>query len=155
MKLIGYHPQPQAGVERPGVAAHVDFSFITLTLQDSPGLQVQDPAGAWHPVIPRPGALTVHAGELLELVSGGRYRATPHRVINPSLARTRVSIPLFMNPPLAATLTGTPASALPEAAHVHRVLGPGTAPPALHFGQAEWRRKGLDGWCFRCSPGPG
>jgi hypothetical protein len=39
--------------------------------------------------------------------------------------------------------------------HLHRVLYPDAAPPHLHFGEAEWRRKGLDGWCARCaSPRP-
>jgi isopenicillin N synthase-like dioxygenase len=155
MKLIGYHPQPQAGVERPGVAAHVDFSWLTLTLQDSPGLQVQPPGGAWAAVAPPAGGLTVHVGELLELASGGRYRATPHRVINPSLDHTRVSIPLFMNPPLSAWVPASSAGAsAAETDHVHRVLPPGAPPRSLHFGAAEWRRKGLNAWCFRCAPGP-
>jgi hypothetical protein len=26
------------------------------------------------------------------------------------------------------------------------------APEPLHFGEAEWRRKGLNGWCAKCAP---
>ena len=37
MKLICYHPQLDIGRSRPGVAAHVDFSWITLTLEDDTG----------------------------------------------------------------------------------------------------------------------
>ena len=82
-KLIGYHPQPAARAVRSGVAAHVDFSWLTINLQDSAGLEVRRPDGAWTPVDVRPGAVWVHAGELLEHATRGRYAATPHRVVNP------------------------------------------------------------------------
>jgi isopenicillin N synthase-like dioxygenase len=155
MKLIGYHPQASPAAARPGVAAHVDFSWLTLTMQDSPGLEICTPGGLWETVEVRPRALWVHPGELLQLATRGRYRATPHRVLNRSTERTRVSIPFFLDPPLAAVV---PVLDLPleaddfqQAAHVHRVLDPRTAPAPLHFGEAEWRRKGLDGWCFACA----
>ena len=84
LKLIGYHPQSAAESQRAGVAAHVDFSWLTLTLQDSSGLQVRDPNGKWTDVDTLPGSLWVHPGELLQVASGGAYSATPHRVVNPS-----------------------------------------------------------------------
>jgi isopenicillin N synthase-like dioxygenase len=154
MKLIGYHPQVRGHGHRPGVAAHVDFSWLTLTLQDAPGLEVRGPDGAWVQVEPLPGGLWVHPGELLQFATGGLYQATPHRVINPSLARTRVSIPLFVNPPLGArveVLRPGVAAAAPEE-HVHRVLPPGAATDSFLFGPAEWQRKGLNGWCHACAP---
>jgi isopenicillin N synthase-like dioxygenase len=156
LKLIGYHPQTSAEAQRPGVAAHVDFSWLTLTLQDSPGLDVQSPDGEWKRVEALAGSLWVHPGELLQVASGGAYAATPHRVVNPSLDRTRVSLPLFLNPPL----TGQVAPLVPpssvasrgEPAHVHRVFPSGAAIGPFHFGEAEWSRKGLNGWCYACSP---
>ena len=69
------------------------------------------------------------------------------------------SIPLFLNPPLrglvpifsAGRASGADAPSEP-AEHVHRVLtSDGPAAP-FHFGEAEWRRKGLNGWCATCSP---
>jgi isopenicillin N synthase-like dioxygenase len=159
LKLIGYHPQPAAHVQRPGVAAHVDFSWITLTLQDSPGLQIRRPDGGWASVDPLAGGLWVHTGELLQLASGGAYLATPHRVVNPSVARTRVSLPLFLNPalgdvvgPLAPVAAGASAEDVAGSSHVHRVLDPSAAPRPFHFGEAEWRRKGRNGWCHACAP---
>ena len=159
LKLIGYHPQPTAETQRAGVAAHVDFSWITLTLQDSPGLQVQGTSWDWVQIDPLPGSLWVHAGELLQVASGGAYPATPHKVINPSLDRTRVSLPLFLNPPLTGwvrpLVSGAddiPARGSREASHVHRVLPPGTPLEPFHFGEAEWRRKGCNGWCHACAP---
>jgi isopenicillin N synthase-like dioxygenase len=159
LKLIGYHPQPASNVQRPGVAAHVDFSWITLTLQDSPGLQIRRPGGDWVQVDPLAGALWVHTGELLEVASSGVYTSTPHRVINPSLARTRVSLPLFVNPslsgqvgPLVSIATSTPVKEPTGSPHFHRVLPLGAATHPFHFGEAEWRRKGLNGWCHACAP---
>jgi isopenicillin N synthase-like dioxygenase len=141
------------------VAAHVDFSWITLTLQDSPGLQVRCPGGDWARVDPLADGLWVHAGELLQVASRGVYPATPHRVVNPSLARTRVSLPLFLNPaltgrvePLISVASGAPAEDLAGVPHVHRVLDPDAATQPFHFGDAEWRRKGRNGWCHVCAP---
>lgn len=158
LKLIGYHPQPAGQSPRPGVAAHVDFSWITITLQDSAGLQIMRPDGTWGQVEPIPGSMWVHAGELLQAATGGVYAATPHRVLNPSLERTRVSLPLFVNPPLTARVRRLTADASDvraessrEASHVHRVLPPGISVEPFLFGEAEWRRKGLNGWCHACS----
>jgi isopenicillin N synthase-like dioxygenase len=168
-KLISYHPQPSRQGARPGVAAHVDFSWLTINLQDSPGLEVKRPDGTWAAVAVRPGAVWVHPGELLEHATRGRYQATPHRVLNRSRERARVSIPVFVNPPLdsmvpvlaaesppAATLAGAGADAGPAGGaagneHVHRVLRTPSQGPAFHFGRAEWRRKGQNGWCFACA----
>jgi isopenicillin N synthase-like dioxygenase len=159
LKLIGYHPQPSPDALRPGVAAHVDFSWITLTLQDAAGLEVLQAGGAWMEVQPIPGSLWVHAGELLQFASGGAYPATPHRVTNRSVERTRVSLPLFMNPsltarvePLVALSGAGVAEASSGPAHVHRVLAPDIRAEPFHFGEAEWRRKGRNGWCYACAP---
>lgn len=157
-KLIGYHPQEGVEARREGVAPHVDFSWITLTIQDRSGLSIRRPDGVWVDVDPRDGAIWVHPGEILELATGGLYFATPHRVINPSSDRTRVSIPTFINPPLRAEVPIFPVPealraghAAPAGGHVHRVIAPGAPPAPMSFGEAEWRRKGLDGWCAECS----
>lgn len=156
MKLIGYHPQASDAAARPGVAPHVDFSWLTLTLQDSPGLEVRARGGQWIRIEPRPQTVWVHAGELLQFATRGRYRAMPHRVINQSTDRTRVSMPLFLNPPLRAlvpVLVGEPSAGetADPSEHVHHVLSPDAEPVPFHFGEAEWRRKGLGRWCAVCT----
>jgi len=90
------------------------------------------------------------------------YVSTPHRVLNPSTSRTRVSIPVFINPPLDAWVpvladppsldAPTASSRLDSTEHVHRVLAPAPKRVAFHFGHAEWQRKGLGRWCFACCP---
>lgn len=162
MKLIGYHPQPRLDAKRPGVAAHVDFSWLTLTLQDGiGGLELARPDGTWIAPPPTPGVLLVHVGELLQFTSRGVFLATPHRVINPSSERMRASIPTFFNAGLRARVeswsVAPPAQAMAAGSareHVHRFLDPSVAPAPFVFGEAEWRRKGQNLWCFECCAQP-
>lgn len=75
-------------------AAHTDSGFLTLLAQDGvPGLQARSRGGAWVDVPPAEGALAVNFGQVLERWSGGRIRATEHRVIGG--AQERYSIPFF------------------------------------------------------------
>ncbi|MCU0865980.1 MAG: hypothetical protein MUC36_19525 [Planctomycetes bacterium] len=156
LKCIGYHAQPDAAERRRGVAAHLDFSLLTLTLQDDVGgLQVRTPSGQWCTVPPRPGSWLVNVGELLQFVTGNRLLATPHRVENPSQSRQRCSLPLFLSPSLDTTLTRElPLLPMPTPPgdHVHAVLDPNATTARLHYGAAEWRRKGRNGWCHVCAP---
>ncbi len=84
-----------AGERRPVTgAAHVDSGFLTLLAQDGvAGLQAQDASGAWIDVPPEEGTLAVNFGGLLERWSGGRIKATRHRVLGSD--RARYSIPFF------------------------------------------------------------
>jgi isopenicillin N synthase-like dioxygenase len=152
MKLLCYYAQPNAEVDRPGVAAHCDWSWLTILLQDGVGgLEVLSSAGDWQAVSPTPAALSVNLGELLEILSGGQFVATAHRVINPSEEQRRLSIPVFINPALDAVIT--PVAALSETAHIvpgehiHRVVPRGKTLAPFHFGDSEWARKGLGKWC--------
>lgn len=92
--------EPPAGVVR--ALAHADINLITLLPAPSrPGLQVRDTAGEWHDVPCNSRALIVNAGEMLELVTGGHYPATQHRVVHPAGSQpkgSRLSLPLFVHP---------------------------------------------------------
>ncbi|MEU6173849.1 2OG-Fe(II) oxygenase family protein [Streptantibioticus parmotrematis] len=82
--------------------AHTDLNLITvLPAPREPGLQVRDSAGVWHDVPCDPGAFVINAGEMLEQISAGHYRATEHRVRFPSGGdggRSRFSMPMFLHP---------------------------------------------------------
>ncbi len=148
LKLIHYGESPD-GVARPGVAAHVDFSWITLLLQDDAGgLEVRTPAGEWVEATPRPGTLVVNIGEILQLSTGGEFVATPHRVTTG--ARSRVSMPFFLNPALDTVIPpGRGAAVADRGPHVHRVFTAMPKDPVV-FGEAEWERKGRGIWCREC-----
>jgi len=113
LRLIHY-PVPQ---ERPGTerrlllgAAHVDSGFVTLLAQDGvEGLQAQNAAGDWIDVPPAEGALAVNFGAVLESWTGGRIRATRHRVMGPG--RDRYSIPFFYEPAVDAVIAPLPGGA--------------------------------------------
>jgi isopenicillin N synthase-like dioxygenase len=158
LKLIHYQTPPD-GMPRSGVAPHVDFSWITLLVQDDVGgLEARTPDGIWLDVPPVPGALVVNIGEILEYASGGHYLATPHRVVSEP-GRARVSMPFFLNPGLDTRIEGHRSGDLCHGEHVHRVLT-GSEDEPFVFGDAEWKRKGLGVWCHECAvagtvpPGP-
>lgn len=90
-------------------AAHEDINHITLLVAASaPGLQVLDKAGNWHDVPHEENSIVVNIGDMMQLASGGRYKSTTHRVINPeNNTQDRVSMPLFVHP------------------HSHTMLAPG------------------------------
>jgi isopenicillin N synthase-like dioxygenase len=100
-KLLRYPGRDVADGDQ-GVGAHKDAGLLSLLLQDEePGLQVQTGQG-WSEVPPRPQALVVNIGELLELASDGYLRATLHRVVSPPVDRERFSAAFFLSAPLDA-----------------------------------------------------
>ena len=53
--------------------------------------------GTWHRVVPVPGALTINIGDMMQVLSNGRFIAPLHRVLANSLVE-RWSAPFFLNP---------------------------------------------------------
>ncbi len=97
--LTWYPPQPpNLGEDQFGVGPHTDFGVLTVLCQDAVGgLQVQDYNGDWVAAHPIPGTLVINVGDLLARWSNGRFRSTPHRVINAS-GRERLSLVLAFDP---------------------------------------------------------
>ncbi len=88
---------------------HADSGFVTLLAQDGvEGLQAKNLAGEWIDVPPADDTLTVNFGQLLERWTGGRVRATRHRVIAPKTVR--FSIPFFYEPRVDAEIAPLPLS---------------------------------------------
>lgn len=86
-----------AGAKDFGIAPHTDYGCLTLLATDgTPGLEVRRRGGGWMPVTAPPGAFIINFGEMLEMWTGGRIVATPHRVIGTQAER--LSVPLFFNP---------------------------------------------------------
>lgn len=104
-----FHYPPAADTPADwGVAEHTDYGLLTLLAQDSHGgLEVRRRDGTWMPVDPVPGVLVCNLGDMLERLTRGRFRSTPHRVRNTSGA-ARFSFPYFFDPAWDATVPTLP-----------------------------------------------
>ena len=95
-RIFRYPPAPAEG-SGWGVAEHTDYGLLTILHQDDRGgLEVRTSNG-WEAVPPQAGAFVVNLGDMLDRMTGGRYRSTPHRVRNPS-GDDRVSFAFFFDP---------------------------------------------------------
>jgi isopenicillin N synthase-like dioxygenase len=111
LKVIRYVTPPDDGSvpsesisARQGVGAHRDTGFLSFVHQDDVGgLQVERD-GHLVDVPAIRGALVVNVGEMFQLVTGGYFKATVHRVVSPPPGIERISIAYFFNPKLEATL---------------------------------------------------
>ncbi|MET0248293.1 MAG: 2-oxoglutarate and iron-dependent oxygenase domain-containing protein [Sphingobium sp.] len=92
MRLIHY-PHDDAVQDRPGIGAHTDYECFTLLFATAPGLQIVDAQGAWVDVPLIDGAMVTNIGDMMEILSNGRYLATRHRV--KKLREERYSFPTF------------------------------------------------------------
>jgi isopenicillin N synthase-like dioxygenase len=104
---IFHYPAAPADDEAWGVGEHTDYGLLTLLAQDDlGGLQVKTPGG-WIEAPPVPGAFVCNIGDMLDRLTGGEYRSTPHRVRNVS-GRDRLSFPLFFDPAFDAVIRPLP-----------------------------------------------
>jgi isopenicillin N synthase-like dioxygenase len=93
-----------------GVGEHTDYGLLTLLAQDdSGGLQVKSKSG-WLEAPPIPGTLVCNIGDMLDRLTGGAYKSTPHRARNVS-GRSRIAFPFFFDPGFAAEIVPLPSHA--------------------------------------------
>jgi isopenicillin N synthase-like dioxygenase len=80
-----------------GVAEHTDYGLLTVLGQDQRGgLQVRTPEG-WIDAPSIEQSFVCNLGDMLERLTGGRWRSTPHRVRNTGTV-DRLSFPFFLDP---------------------------------------------------------
>jgi isopenicillin N synthase-like dioxygenase len=104
---IFHYPSSPPQDEGWGVGEHTDYGLVTLLAQDdSGGLQVAGPGG-WIDAPPIPGTLVCNIGDMLDRLTGGWYKSTPHRVRNLS-GHGRLSFPFFLDPGFDAEVPPLP-----------------------------------------------
>lgn len=97
LRMSHYPPTPVLDEGEYGLAPHADTSFMTLLAQNRvPGLSLRTAAGRWIDAPAIEGAFLVNSGQMLNRWSNGRFRATPHRVVNRS-GGARYAIPFFFD----------------------------------------------------------
>jgi len=108
-RIFRYPPLP-ADAQSWSVGEHTDYGLLTILAQDARGgLEVRGRDG-WVAAPPVPDAFVVNLGDMLERMTGGRYRSTPHRVRNTGGA-DRLSMPLFLDPAWDAEVQPIPGMA--------------------------------------------
>jgi isopenicillin N synthase-like dioxygenase len=107
---IFHYPPSSLQTQDWEVGEHTDYGLVTLLAQDgSGGLQIAAPGG-WIDAPPIPGTLVCNIGDMLDRLTGGWYRSTPHRVRNLS-GHGRLSFPFFLDPGFAAEVPPLPGRA--------------------------------------------
>ncbi|GFP95918.1 1-aminocyclopropane-1-carboxylate oxidase homolog 1 [Phtheirospermum japonicum] len=90
-------PEPELAI---GLHKHSDPGFITILLQ-SQGINALQVLyqGQWVDIQPTPGGLVVNIGDLLQLVSNGKFKSNKHRAIVSNIG-PRISVACFFSGPL-------------------------------------------------------
>lgn len=101
------YPPLDGGEPAWSVGEHTDYGFLTLLWQDDRGGLEVRVGDRWVDVDPIPDAFVCNLGDMLDRLTGGTYRSTPHRVRNRS-EHDRISIPFFFDPGWDARISALP-----------------------------------------------
>jgi isopenicillin N synthase-like dioxygenase len=104
-RIFHYPPstEPEAADADWGVGEHTDYGVLTILKQDEHGgLEVKS-GSTWVAAPPVPDAFVCNIGDMLERMTGGRYRSTPHRV-RKQPTTGRFSFPFFFDPSFDARI---------------------------------------------------
>jgi isopenicillin N synthase-like dioxygenase len=104
-RIFNYPSDPAASGAEPrwGVGEHTDYGLLTILKQDDTGGLAVKSGDRWIQAPPIPGAFLCNIGDMLDRMTAGRYRSTPHRVRNVT-DRDRLSFPFFFDPNFDATI---------------------------------------------------
>jgi len=96
-RVFRYPPHPDGDAATWGVGEHSDYGLLTLLATDgTPGLEVHTREG-WIDAPADADLVICNLGDMLDRLTGGRYRSTPHRVRNHA-GHDRYSLPFFLDP---------------------------------------------------------
>lgn len=102
LRLISSPPMSSddEGEYKVSCGAHTDYGLLSFLDASCGGLQIEDLNGQWVDVPHVPGTIVCNIGQMLQLCSGNRYRATKHRVIRhrEETPKDRISIAFFYEP---------------------------------------------------------
>ena len=98
-RIFHYPAMPSVDASEPvwGVGEHTDYGLLTILKQDDVGGLEVRAGGRWVAAPPRPGTFVCNLGDMLDRITGGFYRSTPHRVRAPA-SQNRLSFPFFFDP---------------------------------------------------------
>jgi isopenicillin N synthase-like dioxygenase len=94
-----YYPRSNLDLSQRdyGIAPHTDYGCLTLLFSDGiEGLEIENPAKEWEKVTANKDEIIINFGDMLEIWSNKKIKATKHRVLLTN--KERFSIPFFFNP---------------------------------------------------------
>ena len=100
LRLIHY-PPVEGSSNLLRARAHADINLITLLVgAEEAGLEVQSKDNNWIPVSANSNAIVCNIGDMMQLITDGHLKSTPHRVIeyNKGKSKSRFSMPFFLHP---------------------------------------------------------
>ncbi|KAI0752451.1 Clavaminate synthase-like protein [Daedaleopsis nitida] len=84
MKYFPRSEQDEVNTKNVWMKGHTDIGTISMLWSQSvTALQIMSPDGKWRYVKHIPNGIIVNAGDGMEMLSGGYYKATIHRVVQP------------------------------------------------------------------------
>lgn len=114
LRLLHYPPTIGEMDRAFGSAPHCDFGAITLLAQDNVGgLQVMTDQKQWIDAPYIQDHFVMNVGDMLNRLSNGILKSTPHRVINSSGCE-RYSVPFFYDPHVNTTIQPHPSLGDPK-----------------------------------------
>jgi polar amino acid transport system ATP-binding protein len=108
LRIFNYPSRPATPGVRWGVGEHTDYGLLTILRQDDVGGLEIKTASNWVAAPPVPGSFVCNIGDMLERMTGGLYKSTPHRVALNTSGRDRISLPFFFDPNFAARIESVP-----------------------------------------------
>ena len=100
LRLLHYPPiESNENVLR--ARAHADINLITLLVgAEEGGLEVQNKDDKWIPIKPNSNSIVCNIGDMMQLITEGNLKSTPHRVVEYSAndSKSRYSMPFFLHP---------------------------------------------------------
>ena len=107
-RIFHYPPQSENNIHAPwGVGEHTDYGLLTILKQDRVGgLQIKS-RDRWIDAPYIPGTFICNIGDMLDRMTKGFFRSTPHRVQNVS-NQSRFSFPFFFDPNFDAQMEAIP-----------------------------------------------
>lgn len=99
LRVIHYPKIENLSSEALRAYEHEDINFITtLPVASVSGLEVKMLDGTWYKVRAEVGQVVVNVGDMIQMLSNGKYKSTTHRVTNESPEISRISMPVFIHP---------------------------------------------------------